>query len=465
MNEEAGNSREAIFLSGKVMMARRLCLFSTRWYFLHGFEQGYESTMNRMLLLAFVWVLGVAPGVWGENWPTWRGIKGDGISAEKDLPTTWDGPSGATWRLELPGPGGSTPIVWKDRVFLTSADHGSLVLIAASTDGKLLWKERITSGDQPVRGDEGNMASPSPVTDGEHVWGMFGNAVLTCRDFDGKEGWTVDLQERYGKFDIAFGVTSTPILDGDHLYLQCMYTGASYVLCLDKKTGKEIWKKTRPSDAIEECEHSYASPFLYRDSKHEYLLVHGADFISAHQLSDGAEIFRCGGLNGKEKAYNPTLRFVASPVGGEGLIVVPSAKKGPVLGLSPDAKGNITATEEGHRWRLPNNTPDVPSPLIHDGIVYLCSEDGVLTTLDAASGKQIYRERIEPGRYRASPLFADGKIYFVSRKGTVYVVQAGREFKLLAKNAMDEEISSSLAVADGKIYVRSFNALYCVGKR
>ncbi|MBY0587693.1 PQQ-binding-like beta-propeller repeat protein [bacterium] len=420
--------------------------------------------MKRCDVMTTLVLLASASVGWADHWPTWRGPSGDGISTETGLATTWDGPKSARWRLELPGPGGSTPVIWGDKIFLTSADKGNLVLLAADTNGKLLWKEVVSSGDQPVRGDEGNMASPSPVTDGKHVWAMFGNAKLTCRDFTGKDVWTVDLQERYGKFDIAFGVTSTPILHGDHLYLQCMYTGASYILCLDSKTGKEIWKHDRPSDAIEECEHSYASPFLYRDAKHEYLLAHGADYISAHQLSDGAEIFRCGGLNGKEKAYNPTLRFVSSPVGGEGLIVVPSAKKGPVLGLSPEAKGNITATDEGHLWRLPNNTPDVPSPLIHEGIVYLCSEDGVLTTLDAKTGKQIYRERIEPGRYRASPLFADGKIYFVSRKGTVYVVQAGREFKLLAKNAMDEEVSSSLAVADGIIYVRTFNALYAVGK-
>ncbi len=420
--------------------------------------------MNSRWVISFSLLMVLSTSAVADNWPTWRGPKGDGVSAETGLPTEWDGASGARWRLELPGPGGSTPVVWNDHIFLTSAEKGNLVLLSASTDGKLLWKETISSGDQPVRGDEGNMASPSPVTDGEHVWAMFGNAKLTCRDFSGKEVWTADLQERYGKFDIAFGVTSTPILDGDHLYLQCMYTGASYILCLDKRTGKEIWKHTRPSDAIEECEHSYASPFLYRDAKHEYLLVHGADYITAHQLSDGAEIFRCGGLNGKEKAYNPTLRFVASPVGAEGLIVVPSAKKGPVLGISPDAKGNITASQAGHMWRMPNNTPDVPSPLIHEGIVYLCSEDGVLTTLEATSGKQIYRERVEPGRYRASPLYADGKIYFISRKGTVYVVQAGREFKLLAKNEMDEEASSSLAVAGGHIYIRTFNALYAVGK-
>jgi outer membrane protein assembly factor BamB len=419
--------------------------------------------MKQLLLACMGLVVSVNASL-AENWPTWRGPKGNGISTETGLPTTWEGQKGAQWRLELPGPGGSTPIVWNDRIFLTSADQGNLVLLAANTEGKLLWKETIASGDQPVRGDEGNMASPSPVTDGEHVWAMFGNAMLTCRDFNGKEVWTADLQERYGKFDIAFGVTSTPILDGDRLYLQCMYTGASYILCLDKRTGQEVWKHTRSSDAIEECEHSYASPFLYRDSQHEYLLVHGADYITAHQLSDGAEIFRCGGLNGKEKAYNPTLRFVASPVGAEGLIVVPSAKKGPVLGLSPDAKGNITAEKAGHRWRIPNNTPDVPSPLIHDGIVYLCSEDGVLTTVDAASGKQIYRERIEPSRYRASPLWADGKIYFASRKGTVYVVPAGREFKLLAKNEMDEELSASLAVSNGTIYIRTFNALYAVGR-
>lgn len=402
-----------------------------------------------------------------ENWPQWRGPNGDGISTETNLPEMWEGKGSALWRAELPGPGGSTPVVWDDRIYLTYAQGQELGLVALDTSGKIVWDEKVTNGNVPVRGDEANYASPSPATDGEHVWAMFGNGIITCRDKTGAETWRVDLNERHGKIDIAFGMTSTPVLDQGRLYIMCMYTGNSYISCVDAATGKELWLHQRASDATEECEHSYASPVLYRDANHEFLLAHGADYITAHRLDDGSEIFRSGGLNGRGIAYNPTLRFVASPAGAKGILVIPSAKKGPVLGISPDAKGDITdvsAKKEGNVWRMANNTPDVPSPLIHDGLVYLCSEDGVLTCLDAKTGKQLYRERIEPGRYRASPVYGDGKIYLVSRKGTIYVVKAGPEFEMIAQNTMDEEVSSSLAISGGRIYVRTFDALYAIGK-
>jgi outer membrane protein assembly factor BamB len=400
-----------------------------------------------------------------ENWPQWRGEQGTGISNEKFIATEWGGQEGALWRLELPGPAGSTPAIWGDQIYLTSADNDDLVLIAASTDGKLIWKEKVSTGNVKVRGDEGNWASPSPSTDGKHVWAMFGNGVLTCRDTDGKEIWTMDLQEKYGKFNIQFGMTSTPVLDKGRLYVMCMYTGNSYIVALDAATGKEIWKHVRKSDAVEECEHSYASPVIYRDSKHEFLLAHGADYVTAHQLSDGAEIFRCGGLNGAGQKYNPTLRFVASPATGDGIIVVPSAKKGPVIALSPEAKGNVTNSEEGHLWRMPRNTPDVPSPLIVEGLVYLCGEDGVLTCVDAKTGEQYYSERVHTGRHRASPVFADGRIYMVSRSGVISVVKAGKKYELLAKNDLAEEISASPAISNGKLFIRSFDALYAFGKK
>lgn len=413
---------------------------------------------------AIVAILG-ASEIQAENWPQWRGPAGTGVSTETNLPSTWDSDHGILWRTELPGPAGATPAVWEDRIYLTSADsEGNLRLLCLNTDGKILWDEKVTSGDQDVRSGEGNFASPSPSTDGDHVWALFGNGVLTCRDPEGRETWTVDLQERYGKFNIAFGMTSTPVLDGDRLYIMCMYTGASYIACLDKNTGEGIWKHDRTSDAVEECEHSYASPVLYRDGSREFLLAHGADYVTAHSLEDGSEIFRCGRLNGKDKSYNPTLRFVASPSGNEGIIVVPSAKKGPVVVLDASAKGNVTATEEGHLWRMDRGTPDVPSPLIHDGLVYLCSEDGVLTCLDAKTGQEHYRERVQSGLYRASPVFADGKIYIISRPGIVSVVKAGPKYELISKNDMKENISASLAISGGRIYIRSFNALYGVGE-
>jgi outer membrane protein assembly factor BamB len=409
----------------------------------------------------------VSPAV-AENWPQWRGARHDGISREKNPPVVWSKTRNIAWRTPLPGPAGSTPIVWEKHIFLTSAEgERDLVLLALDTSGKLLWKQRMSSANQGVRGDEGNYASPSPMTDGQHVWAMMGSGDIGCYDFQGTEVWKFNLQDRYGKFKIAFGMSSTPVLDGDRIYVQLIHgegnpdTREAMVVCLDKATGKEVWKADRPSDGRAECEHSYASPTLYRDDKREFLLTHGADYIVAHSLADGSELCRCGGLNPKGN-YNPTLRFVASPLAVPGLIVVPSAKSGPVLGLSPDAAGDITDSQSAHLWSRRRDTPDVPSPLVVDGLLYLCRENGNLLCMDAKTGEEIYLQPTERDRHRASPVYCDGKIYLTARNGTVTVVKAGRKFEVLSSNKMEEAISSSPVFAGGVLYLRTFDALYAV---
>jgi outer membrane protein assembly factor BamB len=352
--------------------------------------------------------------------------------------------------------------VWDDRIFLTSTEGDDLVLLCIRTDSKVLWKRTLGTGNRVVRGGEANAASPSPSTDGQHVWAFVSTGVLACYDFDGNEVWKTNLEDRYGSFKLYFVMASTPLLDSDQLYLQLIHSGAWLVLALDKSTGREIWKHRRKSDAYAECEHSYASPFLYRDDKREFLLVHGADYLTAHRLTDGSEIWRCGNLNPKD-SYNTSLRFVASPVAVPGLVIVPSAKNGPVLGLRPDGKGDITDSKQWYHWMREDGTPDVPSPLIHDGFVYLCRENGDLICMDAATGNQVYKERTHRHRHRASPVSSDGNIYLTARDGRVTVVKAGRNFEILASNDIEEAISASPVVSNGRLYLRSYKALYAIG--
>jgi outer membrane protein assembly factor BamB len=322
-----------------------------------------------------------------ENWPQWRGPENNGVSSEKNIPRTWSKTDNVAWRLPLPGPAGATPIVWGNDIFLTSVDGSDLVLMRCSRDGKVIWKKTVSTGNKNIRGDEGNSASPSPSTDGKHIWIFFGTGDLACFDYDGNQVWKFNVQDRYGKFDIMHGMSMTPLLDGDRLYLALIHSGGSNVIALDKMTGTEIWKQPRVTDAKSESEQSYASPLIYRDGKNEFLITHGADYVIAHRLSDGTEIWRCGGMNPKSK-YNATLRFVASPAVGPGLIVAPTAKKGPVLGLAPEGSGDVSITEASHRWTKPSGSPDVPTPLIYDGLVYLCDEGGLLTCLDAVTGEE-----------------------------------------------------------------------------
>jgi len=410
-----------------------------------------------------------------ENWPNWRGPLNNGISTEKNVPLEWSATENVAWKAPLPGPAGSTPVVWEDHIFLTSMDNSGegkdAYLIALNTQGKELWRHKLGSGTNKARGDEGNNpAAPSPVTDGKHVWGFIGTGDLFCFDFDGNVVWKTNLQDRYGKFDIQFGFTSSPVLADNKLMFQLIHgewneePQPAWVIALDKTTGKEIWKHYRKSDAFAENVHSYASPILYEDDQQQFLLSHGADYIIAHDLETGNELWRCGGLNPKD-SYNKFLRLVASPAMAPGIIVVPSAKKGPVLGLKPDGKGNITSDVSAYHWKRDRDTPDVSSPLIVDGIVYLCRENGDLIAMDAETGEELYYERVHRIRHRASPVYADGHIYLTGRDGKVSVIKAGRKFEIVSENEVGEDMSASPVISNGRIYLRTFDSLWAIEKK
>ncbi len=426
-----------------------------------------DSFVCRVCLGALI-VAGVCAGAQGDDWPQWRGARHDGISRETNVPVKFGKDENLAWRLPLPNRAGATPIVWGDRIFLTSPaeDDDALLLICVSTKGDIRWKQEMGKGNRNSRGTEGNSASPSPATDGRHVWAFQGTGVLGCYDFDGNEIWKFNVQDRYGRFIIQFGMTSTPVLDGERLYLQLIHgdgkaeTREALVVCLEKSTGQEIWKQPRPSEAFGENEHSYASPTLYRDGQQAFLLTHGADYIIAHSLDDGHELWRCGGL--QPDRYNSTLRLVSSPVVVPGLIVAPSAKEGRLIAIRPGGHGNITETEY-RLWRFAP-TPDVPSPLVVDDLIYLFRENSILICLDAKTGTKQYEQRLGSSENnRASPLYANGNIYLAGRNGTITVVKAGRKFEQVWQTSLDDSITSSPVIANGRLYLRTNGALWAFG--
>jgi len=416
----------------------------------------------RRELCALFLALAAAGLAAAENWPQWRGPNNDGVSKETGLPTEWSESKNIAWTLKMPGKSGATPAVWGDRIFLTSADGNDIVLMCVSSDGKELWKSKLGTGDKVFRNGEGNNASPSPSTDGKHVFAFAGTGDLACFDFEGKEVWKFNVQEKYGKFKTLHGYHTTPLLDGDRLYLQLIHSNAQYVVAFDKTTGREVWKAERKSDGHTENEHSYASPVIWRKGKDAYLITHGNDYAIAHRLEDGSEIWRVGGLNPRDK-YNAYLRFVASPVATPDLIVIPSAKDHAVVGLKPDAEGLVMPGSKYELWRLNSGTPDVPSPLVYDGLVYLCRENGFLVCLDARTGKAHYNQRIHSAIYRASPVVADGHIYLTARDGVVTVVKAGTRFEKVAENTLPDDVAASPVISGGRIYLRGWKTLYAIG--
>lgn len=391
-----------------------------------------------------------------ENWPGWRGPTRDGVSTETNLPTTWSATEGVLWKAALPGSGISNPIVWDDRVLVTSSDGPQQnelhVVCLARDDGRELWHERFW-GTAPTlyHANKSSMASPSPVTDGEHVYAFFGTADVFCLDLDGRLAWQRSLAEEYGAFENRFAASSSPLLYKDLLILQCDHYGASYVLAIDKRTGANRWKLDRPEAWL-----SWSSPQLVHlgDSDQDELLVCGSEKIDALDPRSGERLWTMGGL---------ARECIPTPVLGHGLVYAVSGPRGNTYAIRPGGRGDIAQSHVV--WSSDRGAPFVPSCILLGDYYYLVEDKGIGTCLDAHTGELVWRKRFG-GAFTASPVAADGKIYFVDEEGSTLVVEAGAsEFREVARNTLGEPVYASPAISQGRIFLRSASHLYCIGKK
>jgi outer membrane protein assembly factor BamB len=399
---------------------------------------------------------------YAENWPQWRGPSLNGVSAEKNLPVKWTTTENVIWKSAMPGWSGSTPVIWRDRIFLNVAEGDSLYLWCLDkSKGGILWKKLLGSGNVKLR--KQNMSSPSPVTDGTSVYVLTGTGMLKGFDFNGKELWSRDIQKDYGEFGLNWGYASSPLLFEDSLYVQVLHgmktDEPSYVLRIDKKTGKTIWRVERPTAAIRESPDSYATPGLFRKGKTTEIIISGGDCVTGHEPATGKELWRANGLNPDN---DPFHRTVGSPVIFDDIIYAPSKFK-PLLALRAGGRGDITST---HLLWSTTNGPDVPTPVTDGKYFYIVNDRGIMWCLDAKTGAEIYaQQRLKPGAYSGSPVLADGKIYVTNEDGVTSVVKAGPAFELFAENALEDYCLSSPAISDGQIFLRTAQNLYCIGKK
>lgn len=397
-----------------------------------------------------------------DNWPQWRGPNLNGVSSEKNLPVKWTTEENVAWKLTMPGWSGSTPIIWRDRVFMNVAEGDDLYLWCVDkTKGAMLWKKLLGGGNVKMR--KQNMSSPSPVTDGKSVYVMTGTGILKGFDFNGKEFWTRDIQKDYGQFGLNWGYASSPLLWEDSLYVQVLHgmktDDASYVLRLDKKSGKTLWKVERPTNAIRESPDSYTTPGLLRQGKAVEIVITGGDCVTGHDPATGKELWRANGLNPDN---NPFYRIVASPVIFNDIIYAPARVK-PLLAFKAGGRGDITTS---HLLWSTANGPDVPTPVTDGKYFYIVNDKGIMWCLDARSGKEIYGpQRVKTGTYSSSPVLADGKIYATNEDGVTSVVKAGPDFEVLAENSLNDYCLSSPAISEGQIFLRTSSNLYAIGKK
>ena len=404
-----------------------------------------------------------------ENWPQWRGPAKNGVSAEKGLPLKWSTTENITWKVEMPGRSGSTPIIWGETIFLnigTADSSGDLELWALDrADGRIRWKKHIAGGNHIER--KQNMSSPSPVTDGQTVWVMTGVGILKAFDFGGKELWMRDIQKDYGRFGLNWGYASSPLLHGGDLFVQVLHgmktDDPSYLLRIEGKSGKTLWRTERPTRAIEESPDSYTTPVALQVSNAPNsveIVVTGGDVVTAHDPASGKELWRMDGLN---PTNNPSNRIIASPVAVGEVVIAPTRER-PMLAIKGGGRGDVTRT---HRLWSFDNGPDVPTPVSDGTLLYTITDRGVAYALDVAAGKVVYGpQRLRPDSYSASPVLADDRIYVTSEnEGLTSVYRAGPRFELLAENPLEDYCLSSPAISEGQIFIRTTGHLWAIGQR
>ncbi len=419
-------------------------------------------------------------------WPSFRGPSASGVADGQSPPVAWDVQRGynVEWATPIPGLGHSSPVVWGDRIFLTSAvsedpdpvfrygtdgrqdrrsDRSSNTWYVYAIDrdsGDVLWKREATSGNPTIqRHPKNSYASATPATDGEHVVALVATGGLFCFDVEGEPLWQVDLGplDAGASYDNAYqwGAASSPIIWQDLVIVQADQQQGSFIAAFDIDTGDEVWRKSR--DLIS----SFSTPTIHEGAERTELVTNGAGTMHGYDPRTGEELWRMSGSS---------LNTTPTPVSDQGLIYLTSGyRTRPVFAIRAGAVGDISlatgeTSNEHVAWSSPRDGPYMASPLAYRGYLYVVSANGVLTVFDAANGERVYKRRIgdRGGAYSASPIAADGRIYLTSEDGDVFVVRAGPEYELLAVNSMGAVCLATPAISGGQMFIRTTEHLVAV---
>lgn len=409
--------------------------------------------MTRTLsLVALACCLAAGSPALADNWPAWRGPTGQGICKETDLPLSWSAAKNVRWKLPLPGPGNSTPIVWEDKVFLTQATDGGGKRWTWCIDGKtgkVAWKKMIPYGGSEPTHATNPFCSASPVTDGERVIVSHGSAGLVCYDLAGKELWRREL----GEFRHIWGNANTPVISGGFCYINCGPGIRTQLLCLDKKTGKETWKIPIPGGheglgGRENWTGSWSTPLVLENK----LLVSYPGRLIAFEAGSGKELWSCSGLG--KLVYT-------SPLAREGVAVSMSGFMGPPIAVRLGGKGEVT--ESRRLWRQERAQQRIGSGVIHEGHIYILNDPGVLECIQLKTGESVWKNRLA-GKSWSSVVLSGDRLYTADDGGSCFVVKASPSFKILARNELGERIRASISISNGGLFIRSYKHLWCISK-
>jgi outer membrane protein assembly factor BamB len=386
-----------------------------------------------------------------SRWPRWRGPRGDGHSSETTLPVTWD-KGDVAWKAPLPGVGESSPIIWLDRIFLTTAEEGGRrrsVLCLDRREGRLLWKQTVQFSGPPEGLHKMNtFASPTCVTDGEVVIAFFGRAGLHAYSLEGKSLWSKDL----GLFDGPWGVGASPVIVDDLVIQNGDADRDAFLAAFDKRTGKDVWRVSRPEHR------GWSTPILFEVAGRQELILNGHEGVAAYDPATGKSLWSCRGFNGRGEPS-------ATP--GNELVYLVNGLPGDVYAVRPGGEGDVTDSRMA--WHTARKVGrDLPSPIVMGDYMIVVSMGGMAACYGAADGQEIWQERLG-GNFSASPIAAAGLAYFQSEDGSVVVIKPGTRLDQVARNTIavddDEVFRASPSPCEGQLFLRSDRALYCVGRR
>jgi len=418
------------------------------------------------LVVLFFFVAGL---IRAENWPGWRGPSGDGVSNGKGIPTKWSSTENIAWRIAIPGEGHSSPIVWGDKVFLTSSlteKNRRILLCLDRLSGQTVWQRDVVQSPPETIHRLNSRASGTPATDGRQVYVTFmraegdkviapnvgserlitpGKIIVAAYDLDGNEKWKTNV----GDFVSAHGFNTCPVLFEDLVILNGDHDGDAYLVALDRQSGRERWRTRRENKT-----RSYVTPIIREINGCTQMILSGSLCVASYDPRNGKRHWIVDG---------PTEQFVASVVyDGKYVFATGGYPERHTLAIRPGGKGNVTDTHIA--WRTTRGAAYVPSPIISGRYLLMVADSGIASCFEARTGKRYWMERL-PGGHSPSPVSADGLVYFVSDQGVTTVIRPSETFAVIAKNELGEPVSASPAISQGQIFLRTHQHLYCIGSK
>ena len=385
----------------------------------------------------------------GRHWPRWRGPSGQGVVEDAGYPDTWSDTTNVLWKTAVPGGGHSSPIVWGDRIFLTTSQNGGQrvsVLSFRQSDGELLWNTDAPEGRPEYTHGKNSPASATPTTDGERVYASFGSRGILAVDFDGNIVW----HREFGRIDNYHGPAGSPLLYRDTVIIYQDQNSGGFVIALDTRTGETRWRTDRSASV------GWGTPIAISVGDHDELIVSSQRQVRSYDPLTGEELWSCGGN---------LFEVIPTPAVGHGLIFCSSGRAGPTLAIKPGGRGDVTDTHVA--WKTTRGSPFVPSPLVYRNYLYLVNDmSSIITCLNAKTGETMWQERL--GRPRregvsASPVVVDDKLFVTNDDGQTFVLKTGPDFELLHTNDIGARTLASPALVDGTWYIRTSRELIAIG--